>query len=90
MDKHFYKESIVSAIKDAIVNDNFNKDYHIDDYTLNISGGDYESTITLSSNSRDLIKVFYISKDTNRWDWLFKKGEVIQKIADRIYEECNN
>lgn len=85
------KEVIVSAIKDAIVNGKFNINYHLsDDYRLIINGGDYESTMTLSNNNGDLIEVFYISKYADRMEWLFNKGEVINIIADRIYEKCNN
>ncbi len=87
---YFNKETIAAAIKYAIFNNKFNMCYHLsDDYILTISGGDYESTVTLSNNNGDLIAVFYVPHYTNSWEWAFNKGEVIQKIADRIYEKYN-
>lgn len=88
---NIYKESIVTAIEYAIVNSEFNITFHLsNEYRLIISGGDYESTITLTNNSSDLIEVFFISKYANKMDWLFNKGEVINIIADKIYEKCKN
>lgn len=85
--ERIYKRNIVLVIKKAIFLGDFNMDYYIsDDYTLNISGGDYESTITLSNNNGDLIKVFNIRHYANKEDWFFNKGEVINIIADSIHE----
>ena len=88
---HIHRDTIVSAIKDAIVNGKFNIDYHLSaDYTLNISGGAYKSAITLTKNNGDLIEVFDVCHYTDRMSWLFNKGEAIINIADRVYEKCKN
>lgn len=89
--EYFNKETIASAIKYVIFNNKFNMGYHLsDNYILTISGGDYESTMTLTNNNGDLIEVFDVPHYTNSWEWFFNKGEVIQKITNSIYEECKN